>query len=149
MADLVHDYTNIADMNYKLFLVTIADHKSVLDTLILLAEKISNFIEHDIGVDNMRALYKAHLTKTINTTPAMSYDRELYKLFREVLKRGVDQGELREDIPADLLAKHLILALRGVTFEWCIRYPNMNLKEQVLSHYKILLYGLKKQNDNK
>lgn len=143
-ATLVNDYTNIADLDYKSFLLTLSDNKSIFDTLIQLAEEISDFIEHNIGLDNMRALYKAHLSKTIDTTSAMSYDRELYKLFIEVLESEVNQGEIRVDIPVDLLAKHLILALRGIIFEWCIRYPDFNLKEQVLVQYKIFLYGLKK-----
>lgn len=141
---LINDYTKIADMDYKSFLATVSDHNSTLEILALLAEKISDFIEFNIGVDNMRVLYKAHLTKTIDSTSAMSYDRELHNLFIEVLERGVNQKELRDDIPVDSLAKHLIQAMRGITFEWCVRYPDFNLKEQVLDHFKILLYGLKK-----
>ncbi len=143
-ATFVNDYTNIADFGYKSFLITISDNKSTFDILHNLAEEISDFIEHSIGLDNMRALYKSHLSKTIDTTSAISYNREIYKLFREVLERGVNQGEVREDIPVDLIAKHLILSMRGAIFEWCVRYPDFNLKEQVLVHYKILLYGLKK-----
>lgn len=144
VADLINDYTNIADMDYKSFLMTVSDRDSVLDILVLLADKISDFIQSKIGVENMKVLYKGHLTKTINTAYAMDYNRELYKLFTEVLERGVDQGELRVDIPVDSLAKHLILDIRGVTFEWCIRYPDFILKDQVHDHFKILLYGLKK-----
>lgn len=144
VADLINDYTNIADMDYKSFLMEVSDRDSVLDILILLAEKISDFIHLNIGVENMRVLYKGHLTKTINTASAMDYNRELYKLFTEIMERGVRQGELRVDIPVDSLAKHMILAIRGITFEWCIRYPDLNLKEQVYDHFKILLYGLKK-----
>lgn len=144
VADLINDYTNIADMDYKSFLMTVSGRDSVLDILVLLADKISDFIQSNIGVENMKVLYKGHLTKTINTAYAMDYNRELYKLFTEVLKRGVDQGELREDIPVDSLTKHLILGIRGVTFEWCIRYPDFILKDQVHDHFKILLDGLKK-----
>lgn len=144
VADLINDYTNMADMDYKSFLMTVSGRDSVLDILVLLAEKISDFIHSNIGVENMRVLYKGHLTKTINTASAMDYNRELYKLFTEVLERGVRQGELREDIPVDSLAKHLILGIRGITFEWCIRYPDFNLKEQVYDHFKILLHGIKK-----
>ena len=140
----INEYTITADIDYKSFLITLSDHKSVLDIFVLLAEEISDFIETNIGLENMRVLYKAHLTKTINTTSAMSYNREIYKLFTEVLERGVMEGELREDISVDTLARHLILAIRGITFEWCIQYPDFNLKEQVLDHFKILLYGLKK-----
>ena len=141
---LVNDYVNLADINYKSFLTSLDHQKSVFNVLILLAEKISSFLAEDIGYENMRVLYKAHLTKTINTIPAMSYNRELYKLFIEVLEKGIRQGELREDITVDSLARHLILAIRGITFEWCIRYPDFDLKEQVLDHFKILLYGLKR-----
>ncbi len=143
-ATLVNDYTNLADINYKAFLDTLPDHKSVIDVLILLAGKIADFLIASIGHENMRVLYKAHLAKTTSSMPALSYNREIYKLFTEVLEKGVRQGELREDITVDSLAKHLILAIRGITFEWCIRYPDFDLKEQVLAHFKLLLTGLKK-----
>ncbi len=144
LAALVNDYTQMADMDYSSFLNAHIDHKSVFETLLLLAEEISSFIEDNIGIDSMRALYKAHLTKTIDTTSALSYNRKIYDLLRRVLEKGVHQGELREDISIDSLAKHLILSIRGIVFEWCVRYPNFNLKEQVLDHFEILLYGLKK-----
>lgn len=143
-AALVNYYTNLADIDYKTFLTTVTNQISVFDVLVLLAEKISDFLADDIGYENMRVLYRAHLTDTNNTIPAMSYRREIYKLFTEVLEKGVRQGELREDISVDSLARHLILAIRGITYEWCIRYPDFNLKEQALEHFRILLYGLKR-----
>lgn len=143
-AAFINEYTNKADIDYRFFLDSLPENKSVLDILFLLAEKISDFIYINIGLENMRILYKAHLTKTINSQSATSYNRELYNLFTEVLEVGVMQGELRKDIPIDSMAKHLIMAIRGITFEWCIRYPDFDLKEQVMDHFKILLYGLKK-----
>lgn len=141
---LVNDYVNLADINYKSFLASLDHQKSVFNVLVLLAEEISCFLAENIGYENMRVLYKTHLTKTINTIPAMSYNRDIYKLFIEVLEKGIRQGELREDIAVDSMARHLILAIRGITFEWCIRYPDFDLKEQVLDHFKILLYGLRR-----
>ncbi|MDR7870916.1 MAG: TetR/AcrR family transcriptional regulator [Tissierellaceae bacterium] len=142
VATLVEDYTNIADIDYKSFLETLSEHDSIFEVLMLFAEEIADFIEHNIGVDNMSVLYKAHLTKTVDTTSAISYKRELYNLFKEILEKGVSQGELREDIPIELLTKHLIISFRGLVFEWCVRYPDFNLKKEVLTHYKILLDGL-------
>lgn len=144
IAALINEYTNIADMDYKSFLITLPDCKSSLDILLLLAERISDFIEFNIGLENMRVLYKAHITKTIETTSAMSYSRELYKIFADTLEKGVRGGQLRQDIPVDSLAKHLIMAIRGIVFEWCTRYPDFDLKVQILDHFKILLYGLKR-----
>lgn len=143
-AELVKDFTGIADMDYKSFLTEIFDKESVLDILALMSGEISSFIENNIGLENMRVLYKAYLTKTIDTSPVTSYDRELYKIFMEILERGIQKEELRKDISVDSLAKHLIMSIRGITFEWCIRYPDFNLQEQVLEHFKIILYGLRK-----
>ena len=53
---LVNDYTNMADTDYKSFLKTLPDRMSTLDTLALMSEKISDFIEYWIGLENMRAL---------------------------------------------------------------------------------------------
>jgi len=69
-----------------------------------LAGKISDFIESCIGLDNMRVLYKAHLTKTIDTTTAIDYNRDLYKMFAEILEKGVRRGEIRDDVPVDVIA---------------------------------------------
>lgn len=142
--DLVNKYTDIADKDYKSFLISLSDTKGSFDRLILLAEKIADYIEHKIGLENMKTLYKSHLTKAIDTTSALSYGRELYIIFHETLEKGIIAGELREDIPVETLANHLILAIRGVIFEWCIRYPDFNFKEQLIDHFRILLYGLKR-----
>ncbi len=142
--DLVNEYTNRADKDYKSFLISLSDTKDSFDCLILLAEKIADFIEDKIGLENIKLLYKSHLTKAIDTTSALSYGRELYIIFQETLEMGIRAGELREDIPVETLANHLILAIRGVIFEWCIRYPDFNFKEQLIVHFKILLYGLKR-----
>lgn len=143
-ADLVNEYTKKADRNYQTFLSALPDDTSVFEILILLAGEISDFINTKIGLENMRVLYKAHLTKTINTASAMSYNRELYSIFTEVLERGVRQGELRDDLPVDVLAKHFIMAIRGITFEWCVRYPDYDLKEQVQDYFTILIDGVRK-----
>jgi hypothetical protein len=141
----VNEYTKYADFNYKAFLSTVSEEASVLEVLALLGRKISTFLSESIGYENMRVLYRAYLTKSaFNTMPAISYNRELYRLLSEVLEKGIRKDELREDIPVEDLAKHLIMAIRGIAFEWCIRYPDFDLERQISDHFKILLYGLRK-----
>lgn len=142
--DLVNEHTNIADRDYKSFLISFSDTKGSFDRLLLLAEKIADYIEHKVGLENMKTLYKSHLTKAIDTTSALNYSREIYIIFHETLEKGIKAGELRGDISVEFLANHLILAIRGVIFEWCVRYPDFNFKEQLIDHFRILLYGLKR-----
>lgn len=142
---LLTDYVNDVDSEYKVFLDSKFNEETASNLLILIAEKIAEVIEDKIGYDKMKVLYKSHITNTNYTWYSMSYNRKLYKMFSDILEKGIDEEEFRTDISVDTLANHLILAMRGITFEWCIRYPSFNLKEQYLTHYKILLNGIIKQ----
>lgn len=142
---LLTDYVNDVDSEYKIFLDSKFNKETASNLLILMAGKIAEVIEDKIGYEKMKTLYKSHITKSIATDYSISYDRGLYKMFSGILERGICQGEFRSDIPVDTLANHFILAMRGITFEWCIRYPDFNLKEQFLTHFEILLNGIKKQ----
>lgn len=143
-AILINEYVTEVDLDYQAYLETLDAAAPISDILMGLTGKIADVITGTIGCDNIKILYKAHLTKTIDSDSALSYGRDLYKMFAEMLEKGVRQGEFRADIPVDTLARHCVLALRGLTFEWCIRYPDFNLKEQCLIHFEILLKGIRK-----
>jgi hypothetical protein len=36
-----------------------------------------------------------------------------------------------------------MISLRGITYEWCIRYPDFDYKAQALSYFDLLLKGLR------
>ncbi len=59
------------------------------------------------------------------------------------MAKGIRQGEFKNNLPADELTRHLVMAIRGVSYEWCIRYPGFDLKEQATAHFKLLLAGIK------
>ncbi|HYE83800.1 MAG TPA: hypothetical protein VEG39_16750 [Clostridia bacterium] len=77
--------------------------------------KIADVITGMIDNDNIKALYKAQITKAINTDAVLDYNRELYKMFSGILSKGVQQGEFRAGISVDTHAKHYIMAIRGLT----------------------------------
>lgn len=144
VASMINDYVSKVDLDYKSHLESLHDGAAVADILISLVGKIADTIDSVIGNENMNTVYRMHMAKTVNTDAVMSYNRELYKMFGDMLSEGVQRGEFRTDISVDTLAKHCIMALRGLTYEWCIRYPDFDLKEQFIIHYKIMLTGIKK-----
>lgn len=141
---LINDYVSEVDLDYKSYIGSFDDHSTASDILISLVGNIADIINLTIGYDNMKTVYKAQITKTINTDAVMSYNREIYKLFSDIISKGIQQGEFKTDISADILTRHFIMAIRGITYEWCIRYPDFDLKEQALNHFEILLSGIKK-----
>jgi AcrR family transcriptional regulator len=144
-AAIINDFVSKADYNYKSFIQSFHSQTAISDILILLIEKIADMITDTIGYQHMKALYKAQITKTINTDAVMGYNRELYNMFSEIISKGIHQGEFKSDLSVDTLTKHYIMAIRGLTYEWCIRYPDFDLKEQAVVHFEILLNGIKKQ----
>lgn len=70
------------------------------------------------------------------------YSREMYQLFTDVLRLGIESGEFHTELPLDTLTKHFVMAIRGLSYEWCLRYPDFDLKEQALAHFKLLLDGI-------
>ena len=145
-AALINDYVSEVDLDYKSYIGLFDANAAAADILISLIGKIADIITLTIGYDSMKTIYKAQITKTINTEAVMDYNRELYKLFSNIIGKGIQQGEFETDIPVDVLTKHFIMAIRGITYEWCIRHPDFDLKEQSLKHFEILLSGIKKVN---
>lgn len=139
----INDYVNRVDLDYKSYLESFDQGAEASELLISLAGKITEVIISTIGHSNIKAVYKAHMTKNINTDAMLSYNRELYNIFNELINRGMEQGVFRTDIPVDKLTKHCIMAIRGLTYEWCIRYPDFDLSEQIREHFEILLSGMK------
>lgn len=139
---LINDYVNEVDLDYKSHIESFPAETATSDIIISLVGKIADIITGTIGHENMKNLYKAQITKTINTDGVISYNRELYKIFTNILSKGIVQGEFKTQLPVDTLTKHCIIALRGLTYEWCIRYPDFELKEQAVKHFEVLLNGI-------
>ncbi len=143
ISSLIISYVDKCDMDYDNFLKTQPPETSPTEILIALVGKICDTIEHTIGYETMRALYKAQLSESKHTKVASDYNRALYQIFSSVLEKGVIRGEFQMTLPVYELSRHLILAIRGLTYEWCIRYPDLNLKEQAQKHFIFLLNGIK------
>ena len=141
---LIIDYVNTLDLDYEDYFSALPSDIKPSIKLILLTEKITNVIIHNIGFDLIRLIYEAQITKTINTDAQLSYNRKLYQIYQQVIKVGVEQGEFKEIIDIDSVSKHFIMSIRGMTYEWCIRFPNFDLKDEILKHFELLLSGIKK-----
>lgn len=141
----INDYINNVDLDYKIYLEDKDNKAPTSEILILVTEKIAEHMAGKIGCDIMKTLYKSHISKSIDTNYSMIYSRELYKVYADILERGLHLGDVRSDIPVDTLAKHMILALRGITFEWCVQDSDFNLKEQYIKHIELLMNGIIRQ----
>lgn len=143
IASYLSDYVTGIDADYKTHLDSLPAGTGASDMLLSLIAKIADVLTGTIGYNRMRLVYKIQLTRSVNMEVVKGYNRELYKMFADVLDRGIERGEFNTDLPLDTLTKHFVMAIRGLSYEWCIRYPDLDLKEQALAHFQILLNGIR------
>lgn len=143
IASLISDYIDQLDLNYKLYIESFPMSAKASDILYALVEKIVDTMTDTIGYDIIKIIYGVQISRTIDTDTISSYNRDVYKIFNLVIGKGVEQGEFKPDLTIDIITKHCVLALRGLAYEWCIRYPEFDFKAQAIQHFGILLSGLK------
>jgi len=143
IAILIADYATQADTNYKTFLETLPDDMRASEVLLALTQKIAETLLYTIGYENMKKVYQMLLAGTVDTGAVKGYSRELFTLFHGVLEKGIRRGELTSSLPLEELSRHFVMAIRGVSYEWCVLYPDFDLKKQAMEHCNLLIEGIK------
>ena len=143
IAELINDYVGKIDMDYRAYLESIPPNLSTEEIPLSFIEKMTDVLTNKIGCDNMKAVYKAQIAKDINPDAIMGYNRLLYKMFENILETEIGRNELKTNLPATILARHFMIAFREITYEWCVRYPDFDLKAQTKQHFELMISGLK------
>ncbi len=136
------DYINGLDVTYQSFIVSLPPGIKSSEQLLTLAAKVADVLTDTIGYNRMRTAYKMQLTKAVNMETVLNYQRDLYKIFAEILRQGLTQGEFQSELSPDALTRYFVMAIRGLSYEWCIRYPDFDLKKECLEYFRILLKGI-------
>lgn len=140
---LINDYVEQVDMDYKTYLESLSPDVRADEVLLSIIRKIANVITDDIGHENMNMLYRIQLEKEISDRKSMSYNREIYKMFYDIIHKGIEQKIFRTELSEEEIAKQFMMIYRGVTYEWCVRYPEFDLKSQTLKLFDLLITGIK------
>ncbi|MEZ7872938.1 MAG: TetR/AcrR family transcriptional regulator [Eubacteriales bacterium] len=139
---LIEDYVSRSDTDYKAFLKGLPDDMPCASAMLALAGKIADTLSNSLGCDNMKKVYRMLLTGSAGTEAVQEYGRDLYALVRGILEKGLERGEFKSPLSPEALSRHFVMALRGTAFEWCVRYPDFDLREQTTEHIRLLLGGI-------
>ena len=138
-AEFFSGYVERLDTQYKAYLDTLPPGLSSSEMVLAFVEKIIDLMITQIGYDRLKTVYRLQLASTI-TESVTGYERRIYPSFQEVLKRG-QKGEFNTALSAEALSRHFVMAIRGLTYEWCIRYPDFDFKQEALAHFRLLQIG--------
>lgn len=141
---LIEEYVSELDLSYKAFLETFPDNAKTSVILLSLVGKIAEIMTETIGYNLIKLAYRIQIDRNIGTGVLLSYGRDIYGVFADLFRKGVRQGEFREELDAETASEQFVTVLRGFTYEWCIRYPAFQLKDELLRHFRLLLSGIEK-----
>ena len=139
---LFSTYVERLDTQYGAFLDTLRPEMSSSETVLAFVEEIIDLMITQIGYDSLKTVYQLQLASTINMESVTGFERRIYPFFQEVLERGIQQGEFNTALSLDALSRHFVMAIRGLTYEWCIRYPDFDFKQEASAHFRLLLEGI-------
>ncbi len=142
IASLIADYVASADMDYKTFVEALPNEMPASEVILALTQKIADELVDNIGCENMKKIYQMLLAGTVDTEAVKGYGRELYLLFYSILDKGIRRGEITSSLSPEALSHHFVMAIRGVSYEWCVRSPGFDLKVQAVEHCKLLIEGI-------
>lgn len=143
IAALIARNASRADAEYKSFLETLPHDMSASEVLLALTQKITDTLSNTIGCENMKKVYQMLLLRNVDTEAVKGFSRELYILFHCVLEKGIRCGELKSSLSPEELARHFVTAIRGVSYEWCVRNTDFDLREKAIGHVRLLIEGIK------
>lgn len=141
--ELFSSYVKRLDDVYQAFLDALPKELSSPERILAFAVGIIDIMVTKLGYERIQTVYRLQLTDPVNTKAINGYGRELYSLFQRVLDNGFRQGEFKSAQSAETLARQFVMELRGLTYEWCIRYPDFDVKRETLLHFQLLLEGIR------
>lgn len=142
--ELFAAYVERMDSQYKAFLDTLPPELPSSAMMLAFVQEIIDLMIKQIGFDKLNMVYRLQLTSMMNMESINGYGRKLYALFQAVLERGIRQGEFKTEMSLDALTRHFVMAIRGLTYEWCIRCSDFDLKQEAAAHFQLLLEGIRK-----
>jgi len=98
------------------------------EKLMFYNEELFGMIENRISIDLLARLYSSQLI-TKSEKHLLDRSRTYYKLLRITVKKGQENGELRDDVTTGEIVKAYALCERAILYDWCICNGEYALRE--------------------
>lgn len=140
---LLKEYIDSLDLNYEEYYESISKDMSPSSMIVLMTKKTIDVLVNNIGYSLIKNVYQALFLQEFNTDNILNYNRSLPEIYKKIILRGIDEGEFKASVDADNIASQFVMSIRGMTFEWCIRSSEFDLENETLTHFRLLLEGMK------
>lgn len=125
---LLSSLSYLFDEKYEELIENITDDMSAFDTLMYLNEELFSMIENSISLDLLARLYSSQLI-TRGDKHLLDHNRTYYKVLRQNVLKGMQNGEFSEEYTTNEIVKAYALCERALLYDWCLCNGEYSLKQ--------------------
>ena len=118
-AALLSSLSYLFDEKYDDLAESMNPDLSSIEKLNLMNQELFLMIDNTVSVDLLSQLFATQLI-TNGERHMMSPNRTYYKLLRQVISEGKQNGTFREEFSVNDIAKAYAMFERGLMYDWCI-----------------------------
>ena len=118
-AALLSSLSYLFDEKYDELAESMNPDLSPIEKLNLMNQELFLMIDNIVSVDLLSQLFATQLI-TNGERHMMSPNRTYYKLLRQVISEGKQNGTFREEFSVNDIAKAYAMFERGLMYDWCI-----------------------------
>lgn len=144
---LLSSLSYLFDEKYEELAPTLPAQASCLQKLIYLNREIFYMIENSVSQDLLARLLSSQLV-TKGEKHLLDHNRTYYKLMRQIILEGQQNGELRTDVSVNEIVKVYALFERGMMYDWCICNGEYSLCQYSSTILPMFLEGYRKKQQN-
>ncbi|MEY8337586.1 helix-turn-helix domain-containing protein [Lachnospiraceae bacterium 62-35] len=124
---LLSSLSYLFDEKYQELMEQMEPGIGCFEQLIYLNQELFTMIENSISLDLLARLYSSQLV-TRGEKHLLDRNRYYYRILKQIVKKGQERGELRQDMSANEITKIYALCERALLYDWCICNGEYSLK---------------------
>jgi len=136
------------DSFYEQYISEMPSNLTLKDKVLYLFEGQMDYLEHDLGLDMMRTIYKCGLDES-DENFFLNTNRNLYKIIQNFLKVSIENGELEKDIDVQMVSMLITRCMRGTLYDWIASIEEYDLQEESKVFVSFFLDGVIQQYGKK
>ena len=116
---LLSSLSFLFDEKYEELMPTLDPTMNSIDKLLYLNRELFSMIENTVSLELLARLFSTQLT-TKGEKHLLNRDRMYFKLLHQVVRQGMERGELRTDMTANEIINDYAMFERALMYDWCL-----------------------------
>lgn len=125
---LLSSLSYLFDEKYEELMETLDPEMNSFEVLMYLNQELFSMIENSISLDLLARLYSSQLI-TRGDKHLLEHNRSYYKFLRQIIQRGQQRGQLRQDVTVSEMVRVYALCERALIYDWCLSGGDYSLSQ--------------------